>query len=188
VDGSDDFVFSISVTTRPARGHEKNGVDYEFVSRDDFDRLVAGGELVEWAEVHGNLYGTPRRGLDEARDRGRHPVLDIDVQGARQIRERVPDAMLIFVFPPSGEALRGRLAKRGTEDPAEVRRRLNAAHREMEEAAVFDYIVVNESLEAAVARVKEIVASEGHRTGRAQDLSGDVARIRGEIERILVGE
>jgi guanylate kinase len=185
VDGSDDFVFSVSITTRPPRQGERDGVDYEFVARDAFERLIEADELVEWAEVHGNLYGTPRRMLDGARDRGRHPVLDIDVQGARQIRERVPEAVTIFIFPPSGEALRKRLAKRGTEDPKEIRRRLEAAHREMEEAASFDYIVVNEALDEAVARVREIVASEGHRVGRTKDLSGEVARIRGDIERIL---
>jgi len=187
IEGSEEFVFSTSVTTRTARRGERPGIDYEFVSREHFHRLVNEGELVEWAEVHGNLYGTRRSVLEEARDQGLHPVLDIDVQGARQIRERVPEAVLVFVFPPSGETLRIRLAKRGTEDPAEVRRRLEAAHREMEEAVHFDYIVVNESLEGAVARVREIVASEGHRVIRAADLGAEVARIRGDIERILAG-
>ncbi|MEX1259068.1 MAG: guanylate kinase [Gemmatimonadota bacterium] len=185
VEGSVDFVFSISVTTRPARKGERDGVDYEFVGRETFLRLAEGGELVEWAEVHGNLYGTRRRVVEEARDRGKHPVLDIDVQGARQIKERIPEAVLVFVFPPSGEVLRSRLTRRGTEDPAEVRRRLQTAHREMEEVVRFDYIVVNETLESAVARVREIVTSEGHRVSRMLGLEGEVARIRDDIERIL---
>jgi guanylate kinase len=185
VESSRDFVFSISVTTRPARAGERSGVDYEFVSRETFERFVQDGDLVEWAEVHGNLYGTPRRMLDEARDRGKYPVLDIDVQGARQVRERVPDAVLVFVFPPSGEALRARLAKRGTESASEVRRRLETAHREMEEAAIFDYIVVNESLDETVTQVREIVTAEGHRVARAAHLADDVARIRSDIEEIL---
>ncbi|MEX0856228.1 MAG: guanylate kinase [Gemmatimonadota bacterium] len=185
VDGFEDFVFSVSVTTRAPRAGERDGVDYEFVTAGEFQRMVAAEELVEWAEVHGNLYGTPRRGIEAARETGRHPVLDIDVQGARQVRERLPDAILVFVFPPSGNALGARLAKRGTEDDAEVRRRLRAAHREMEESAGFDYIIVNEELSAAVARVREVVLSEGHRTERVRDLEAEVARVRAEIDRLL---
>jgi guanylate kinase len=179
------FVFSVSATTRPPRGDEKNGVDYDFLSRPRFEAMIEAGELVEWAEVHGNLYGTPRRNLDAAAARGKHVVLDIDVQGARQIRERVPEAVLMFVFPPSAAALWGRLTARGTEPLEEVRRRLTAASGELAEARHFDYIVVNDDLDRAISRVRAIVEAESHRPTRALDLAGEVARLRGEIEQVV---
>lgn len=179
------FVFSVSATTRRAREGEREGVDYDFLSRETFHRMIQEGELLEWAEVHGNLYGTPLRNLEAARDRGEHVVLDIDVQGARQIRRRVPDAVLIFVFPPSAEALWERLTRRGTEALDEVSRRLRAAHAELDEAAHFDYIVVNDDLERAIGRIRAIVEAESHRPGRALDLGGDVARLRREIDRVV---
>lgn len=182
VERFEHFVFSVSATTRPPRAGEMDGEDYDFVSREDFEGMLRGDALLEWAEVHGNLYGTPRRNLERAQARGEHVVLDIDVQGARQIKERVPESVLLFVFPPSASALWGRLTQRGTEDLAEVRRRLRAAHRELEDAAHFDYIVVNDDLERAIARVRTIVEAESHRPLRALDLKGEVARLRSEIE------
>jgi guanylate kinase len=179
------FVFSVSATTRPPRGDEKDGVDYDFLSRSEFEKMIEAGELVEWAEVHGNLYGTPRRNLDAAAARGEHVVLDIDVQGARQIRERVPEAVLMFVLPPSAAALWGRLTARGTEALDEVRRRLTAASGELAEAEHFDYIVVNDDLDRAISRVRAIVEAESHRPLRALDLPGEVARLRGEIEHVV---
>lgn len=178
------FVFSVSATTRPPREGERDGIDYDFVSRSTFEALIAERALVEWAEVHGNLYGTPRRNIEAAADRDRHVVLDIDVQGANQIRERLPSAVLVFVFPPTAEALRLRLTARGTEDPEEVRRRLRAAREELEEASRFDYVVVNDDLDGAVARVRAIVEAEAHRPGNLRDLAGEVARLRAEIDRV----
>jgi guanylate kinase len=177
-----DFAFSVSATTRRARDGERDGVDYDFLTREDFHRLIREKRLVEWAEVHGNLYGTPLGNLEAARDRGEHVVLDIDVQGARQIRKRIPDAVLIFVFPPSAEALRARLTARGTERLDEVARRLRAGKAELEEAVHFDYVVVNDDLERAVARVRAIVQAESHRPDRAVDLRGEVERLRREID------
>jgi guanylate kinase len=179
------FVFSVSATTRPPRSQERNGIDYDFLSREAFERMIDEDELMEWAEVHGNLYGTPYRNLEEARDRGEHVVLDIDVQGARQIKERVPDAVLIFVFPPSAEALWRRLTARGTEALDEVRHRLEAARRELEEAEHFDYIVVNDDLDRAISRVRAIVESESHRPSRALDLDAEVGRLRSEIDAVV---
>lgn len=176
------FIFSVSATTRPPREGETHGKDYEFVSRQTFQAMIRDGALVEWAEVHGKLYGTPRRNIQDAQDRGEHVVLDIDVQGARQIKERIPESVLLFIFPPSADALWGRLTARGTEDLDEVRRRLRAAHRELEQAVHFDYIVVNDDLERAIARVRAIVEAESHRPLRALDLPGEVARLRTEIE------
>jgi guanylate kinase len=185
VERFDHFVFSVSATTRKAREGERDGEDYEFVSRDAFRRMIEEERLVEWAEVHGNLYGTPVRNLEAARNRGQHVVLDIDVQGARQIRERVPDAVLVFVFPPSADALWRRLTARGTEDLDEVRRRLRAGRSELEEAVHFDYIVVNDDLDRAVSRVRAIVEAESHRPARALDLPGEVGRLQDEIDTVV---
>ena len=179
------FVFSVSATTRPPRGTERDGVDYHFVSETRFREMVEAGELVEWAEVHGHLYGTPHRAIEEPTERGEHVVLDIDVQGARQIRERMPEAVLIFVFPPSAEALVARLDGRGTEAEAELVRRLTHARAELHEAARFDYVVVNENLEEATAAVRAIVAAERHRPERARDPEGEVERLRKEIDKNL---
>jgi len=185
VDRFDDVVFSISATTRSPRKGEVDGRDYHFFSRSGFESAIAKGALVEWAEVHGNLYGTPLRSLEEALERGKHPLLDIDVQGAGQIRIKVPDAVRIFIFPPSAEALRARLTARGTEDLQEVARRLRAAQRELEEAIHFDYVVVNEDFERAVSEVRGILAAEGRRPERRFRHSAKVAEIQGEIEGIL---
>jgi guanylate kinase len=179
------FVFSVSATTRPPRGDEVDGVDYDFVSREAFEAMIEGGELLEWAEVHGNLYGTPRRNLEAAAARGEHVVLDIDVQGARQLRERAPEAVLIFVFPPSAGALWGRLTARGTEAMDEVRRRLAAAHEELAEARHFDYIVVNDDLDRAISRIRAIVEAESHRPSRALDLEGELVRLRSQIDDVM---
>ena len=179
------FVFSVSATTRPPRSHEREGKDYRFVARDAFEVMVARDELCEWAEVHGHLYGTPRSNLELAAERGEHVVLDIDVEGARQIKERVPEAVLVFIFPPSAEVLVSRLLNRATEGSDELARRLKNARMEMDAAKGFDYVVVNDDLEGAVRQVREIVRAETHRSSRALDLEGEVERIRGAIDRIL---
>lgn len=190
VDGDPRFVFSVSATTRPRRPGERPGVDYDFVTAAAFQRMLEEGKLVEWAEVHGNRYGTPRRNLDAAAARGEHVVLDIDVQGARQIRDVVPDALLLFVLPPSAEALVARLARRGTEGRRELLRRLRNAREELLDAPVFDHVVVNEELDAAVARVRALVAGEaasGDATGGGlgEPLAEAVRRLRAEIDDIL---
>lgn len=188
VDGSSRFVFSVSVTTRPPRSGEREGEDYRFVDDDRFGAMIEADELLEWAEVHGHRYGTPRRNVEEAGERGLHVVLDIDVQGARQIRRKVPDAVLIFVFPPSARALYRRLTGRGTEVTGEVERRIRNARSELEQARDFDYVVVNEDLERAVGEVRAIVAAERLRPDRARDLDADVARLRSEIDELLAHE
>jgi guanylate kinase len=179
------FVFSVSATTRRPREGERDGEDYHFVSRERFDEMVKGGELVEWAEVHGNLYGTPRRNLDEAAARGEHVVLDIDVQGSEQIRARVPEAILVFVFPPSAEVLWGRLTARGTEDLDEVRRRLRRAREELARAGTFHHVVVNDELEKAVALVRGIAEGTGPESGGVLDLEQEVARLQKGIDDVI---
>jgi len=187
VNGPGNFVFSVSATTRPPRGDEQGGKAYHFMDEPSFERMIAQGEFVEWARVHGNLYGTPRRNLEEAAERGEYVVLDIDVQGARQLRESVPDAVLIFIFPPSARALAQRLMGRATDPSAEVRRRLLAAGGEIQRALDFDYVVVNEDLSVAVEQVREIVRTESLRPGRVRDFGAEVERLQGEIESIVTG-
>jgi guanylate kinase len=187
VEGDPRFVFSVSVTTREPRLGERDGVDYTFVDRATFDGMVERRELCEWAEVHGNLYGTPFANLELAALRGEFVVLDIDVQGARQIRQRVEAAVLVFIFPPSAEALLGRLTSRKTEGLEEVARRLRNARKELAAAKEFDYVVVNDELEKAVRQVREIVRAEGHRPDRSHLLEEGVERLQASIDRILQG-
>ena len=187
VDGSPDFVFSVSATTRAPRPDERDGVDYDFVSEDEFRRMIAEGELVEWAEVHGHLYGTPRENLEEAGSQGQHVVLDIDAQGARQLRETVPAAVQIFILPPSGEALVRRLASRGTEEPRQVIHRLQNAKAELLEALHFQYTVVNEDLSKAVEEVQSL-ARHGPPPDETPPLEPLLNRLRSEIDIVLAEE
>ena len=181
----EDVVFSVSATTRPARDHEVDGVDYHFLSETDFRAMIEADEFVEWAEVHGHLYGTSRQALQAALDDGRFLILDIDVQGAMRMRERVPDVVLVFVLPPSADALVERLTERGSEGEDTVARRIENARGELEQAAQFDYIVVNENLEQAIDEVRSIVSAESRRADRAIDLSNRIRQLQGQIDRIL---
>ncbi|HVG44296.1 MAG TPA: guanylate kinase, partial [Longimicrobium sp.] len=162
-----DVAFSVSATTRPPRPREVDGESYHFVSRDEFLRMRDAGELIEWAEVHGNLYGTPRENVRRAQARGEHLLLDIDVQGARQIRRSLPEAVLVFVLPPSAAALAGRLGSRGTEAPEVVRRRLRNAAEEVRAAPEFDFVVVNEVLATAVGELEDVL--RGRAGGREDE-------------------
>lgn len=188
VERSPGYCFSISATTRPPRGGERDGVDYHFVDRARFEAMVAAGGLAEWAEVHGRLYGTPRAELEHAAARGEQVVLDIDVQGARQIRGSVAGAVLVFVLPPSVDALLARLAGRGTEDGAQVARRLRTAMDELVALPEFDYVVVNDDLERCLEEIREIVRAESRRTGRRYDLDRQVEEMRAGIARLLRNE
>ena len=154
--------FSVSHTTRPKRGTEVDGRDYHFVSAERFDAMVRAGEFVEWAEVHGHRYGTSRV---EVRGRAGDVVLDIDVQGARQIRASVLPAMLVFVMPPVFGELRRRLLARGTDGPDAVERRLRKAREEILAFPEFDYVIVNETLETAVEELRSIIRAERCRPG-----------------------
>ena len=157
VEGPGQYVFSVSATTRPPRPGEQDGVDYHFLTHEVFEDRVGEGWFAEWAAVHGRMYGTPRSELDEAATRGDHVVLDIDVQGARQIRESVPDAKLIFVLPPSVDIMMSRLAGRGTEDPGAIARRLESALDELQAVPEFDYVVVNDDLDECLLEIRDIV-------------------------------
>lgn len=158
-----DLILSVSVTTRPPRPTERDGVDYTFVSDERFDELRDRGELLEWAEVAGHQYGTPAGPVDSARTFGSDVVLEIDIQGARQVRERAPDALLIFLTPPSLEELARRLRSRGTEDETGLARRMDTAEQELDERGRFDHVVVNDDVSRASAEVAAIIqASRTH--------------------------
>lgn len=160
-----DAVLSVSVTTRPPREHERDGVDYRFVDRATFEQLVRDGELLEWAEYAGNLYGTPRSAAAEAVAQGNVVVLDIEVQGALQVKERVPDALLVFLLPPSFDELERRLRGRGTEDDTAVEQRLATARMEIATQHEFDVAVVNDDLDRCVDEVVEAIEQARCRPG-----------------------
>jgi len=154
-----DLTLSVSATTRRPRPGETHGVDYWFLTDEEFDRRVAAGDFVEWAEYSGRRYGTLRSELDRVLATGRPVVLEIEVQGARQVRKAMPEAVQVFIVPPSPEALRLRLVGRGTDPPDEVERRLRVAEEEMAARAEFAHVVVNDRLEDAVERLSSIVSS-----------------------------
>ena len=161
-----DIVLSVSVTTRHPRRGERDGVDYFFVSDGEFDRMAEAGELLEWAEIYGHRSGTPARFLAETRDRGSDVLLEIDVQGAGWARKREPNAVLVFLSPPSAEELRRRLRERGTEDADGLARRLEKAEWETAQAAWFDHVVVNDDADRAAAEVAAIIRASRHPTAR----------------------
>ena len=156
------LALSVSATTRPPRPSETDGVDYAFVAEDRFDEMIRTGELLEWAEIVGHRSGTPRQFVEEQRRAGRDVILEIDVKGAQQVRDQVPDALLIFLMPPSFEELVRRLRSRGTEDEARIEERLRTARWELEQAGWFDHVVVNDDLDRATEEVAAII--EGSRT------------------------
>jgi guanylate kinase len=156
------LALSVSATTRAPRPGEHDGLDYHFLSDAEFARRVAAGEFVEWAEYSGRRYGTLRSELERHLAEGRPVVLEIEVQGARQVRGALPEAVQIFIEPPDGEALKDRLVGRGTDDPDAIARRLAVAESELAAADEFQYRVVNDRLDEAVARLVEIVTTAVH--------------------------
>jgi guanylate kinase len=181
-----DVVFSVSATTRAPRPAEVNGRHYRFVDREGFDRMAEAGELLEWAEVHGEMYGTPRDQLEVVR-RGGMLLLDIDVQGARDVQGRVPEAVLVFLLPPSAESMLARLRKRGSEDEETLRRRMQTAVAELEAVGEFDYAVVNEHLESTVDAVEAILEAERRAvtrlgTGIVERADALATALRGALE------
>lgn len=151
---------SVSATTRPARPGERDGVAYHFLGREEFDRAVADGSFVEWAEYSGNRYGTLRSELERSLAAGSPVVLEIELQGARQVREQLPEAVQVFIAPPSRETLRTRLVGRGTDAPEQVERRLRSADAELAAQREFAHVVVNDRLEDAIDQLTLIVERE----------------------------
>lgn len=181
-----DVAFSVSATTRAPRPGEVDGVHYHFVGHDEFVRMRDAGELIEWAPVHSHFYGTPLENVRQAQARGQHLLLDIDVQGARQIRQRLPEAVLVFILPPSGSALVQRLTGRGTERAEIVERRLRNAEDELRAAPEFDYVVVNDRLERAVDELEAVLRGTARSVARGGgEVDDTVGRLCAEIEREL---
>ncbi|MGD8395545.1 MAG: guanylate kinase [Candidatus Eiseniibacteriota bacterium] len=159
---------SVSVTTRRPRSRERSGREYEFVDRATFERRREAGAFVEWAEVHGQLYGTPRSGLEALRAAGYDALLDVDYQGGLAIQRELSDTVSVFLLPPSMEVLEERLRHRASDDPAEIARRLEVAAREMAHAVHYDYVVINEAIEQAYEQVHAILVSERWRVARIE--------------------
>lgn len=158
LDNTDDFMLSVSATTRDPRPGEVDGVHYHFVTEESFRSLISQNQMLEWAQVHGrHLYGTPLSELSRAGAQNKHLLLEIDLQGARQVREKMPQALMIFINPPSFEELERRLRSRGTETEEQIQTRLNTARTELAAAGEFDYQLTNLDLEACAREVVELV-------------------------------
>jgi guanylate kinase len=168
--------FSVSHTTRAPRGAERDGVEYHFVDRAAFERLRDEGDLLEWAEVHGNLYGTGVAEIERASAARIDILLDLDVQGAAQVRRRIPEAVMVFILPPSYEVLEHRLRGRGQDDEATIGRRLAAAGREIDAFEQYDYAIVNDDLDACVEELKSIVRAARCRVAVVRDRARAIER------------
>lgn len=160
MEGREDFCFSISVTTRAPRPGEVNGREYFFIDRAEYDRMVDNEELLEHAEYVRNGYGTPKAFVEQKLNAGMNVILDIEIQGARQVTEKMPDAVKIFIVPPSLEELERRLVNRGTDTPEAIWGRLARARQEYAEADFYDYLIVNDDADAAAAEFSAIIAAE----------------------------
>ena len=151
---------SISHTTRAPRGQEQQGREYHFASDAEFDQLLADGALLEWANVHGNRYGTTRQGVEEQLQRGLDVILEIDYQGAFQVRKLFPQAVLVFILPPSFEELRARIERRGEDSPEKIALRMENAKVEVQQAGKFDFVIINELFEQALLDLRSVVQAQ----------------------------
>ena len=178
-----DLGYSVSATTRATRNGERDGEDYHFLSRAEFERRRDQGEFLEWAEYGAQLYGTLKREIDRIFGEGRHAVLDIEVEGARQIRRNFANALQVFVLPPSADVLVERLKRRNTENPELLRKRLTHASEELAAVAEYDYAVVNEDLNTAVNQVSAILdgKAEERLISRQRDLPATIERLRRDV-------
>lgn len=162
----DDYALSISATSRKPREGEQEGVEYFFKTREEFEKMIEGEELVEYAQYVGNYYGTPKAYVEEQLEAGKDVILEIEIQGALKIKEKFPQTVLMFVTPPSAEELKNRLVERGTEDMETIERRLSRAVEEAEGIEAYDYLVVNDILEICVEEMHQIISNEHTRISR----------------------
>jgi len=180
-----NIALSVSVTTRARRTDEKDGVHYHFIDIPAFERMRAEGELLEWAEVHGNFYGTPRARVEERLSNGRDILFDIDYQGTLQLYEKArPDMVTIFILPPSIKELRKRLERRAQDSAGTIEKRLKNARIEMEHYDEYDYVIVNEDLETSTQRVRTILAAARLKRDRFTQLTSFVRDLQGQIDSI----
>ncbi|PNE12071.1 MAG: guanylate kinase [Beijerinckiaceae bacterium] len=177
-----DLTLSISVTTRARRSSEVDGLHYTFIGKKQFDALREGGDLLEWAEVHGNYYGTPREPAEQVLQQGRDVLFDIDYQGTRQVKEKSGgDAVTIFILPPSMRELRSRLERRAEDRPDVIDKRLSEARNEIRRWTDYDYVLVNDDLQSTFSGLRAILAAEHRRAARArEEIAAFVERLLGE--------
>jgi guanylate kinase len=183
-----DVGFSVTCTTRPPRPAERDGVDYFFLARDEFERRARAGDFAEHALVHGNRYGTLRSEIARLLEADRCPLMTIDVQGAQQFVAAFPTSVTVFVLPPSATELLARLTGRGSDDPATLDRRISAARQELGTIGSFEYVVVNDSLEMAVHQVSAIIDAEQTRRVRQLDLQARVGGLVADLDRAAAGQ
>lgn len=161
-----EFEYSVSMTTRPMRKGEVDGVDYYFRTKEEFEAMIEASEMLEYAEYVGNYYGTPLTYVNKTLDEGKDVFLEIEVQGAQQVKEKVPDGVFIFLTPPDLAELKARIVGRGTDSPEVIEERMRVARQEIEMMALYDYAVVNDQVQNAVDRIKDIIVSEHYRVDR----------------------
>ncbi|MBQ9072590.1 MAG: guanylate kinase [Bacilli bacterium] len=171
VEDMKDTKISISMTSRAPRGKEVDGVEYYFVSKEEFEERIANDEFLEYAVVHNNqYYGTPKAKIDEDLSKGKNVILEIDIQGALKVKEKVSEALFIFIMPPSMEELKNRLIKRNTETKDKILERFKTAYNEINEFTKYNYVVVNDRVEKAVDKVKSIITAEKCRVDRIEEI------------------
>jgi guanylate kinase len=180
-----DVGYSVSCTTRPPREGEVHGRDYQFISLESFERGRAARNFAESAEVHGHLYGTLRAEVDRVLKAGKHVIMDIDVQGAEQFARAFPDSVLIFILPPSAEALVDRLKARGTEDRDSLIRRFKSAKDELKAIDLYQYVIVNDDIDSAVGAVSSIIDAEDLKRSRNESLDERVTDLMTGIQRAI---
>lgn len=173
---NEKFYYSVSSTTRKPRNGEINGVDYNFITDEQFKSLISSDNMLEYAEYCGNFYGTPKSMVDKMRCLGKNVILEIDVQGAMNVKKNCNDAILIFIMPPSINELERRLRKRGTETDEVIKRRINKAIEEISFAHNYDYVVVNNELEKAVEDFKSVISAEEHKAEYSEEFINEVLK------------
>ena len=172
-----NVTFSVSHTTRPVRPGEQNGIDYFFVSEKNFEKKIDGGEFMEWANVHGNYYGTTFDSINQTRNMGNHIFIELDVQGVNTLRKIKFDGIYIMILPPSLEELRNRLKKRSTESDEIIEKRLEVGKQEITQYQIYDYIVTNRDVKESVNAILEIIRTEKRRSSRFIPTADDIAKI-----------
>lgn len=177
----DTYALSISATTRPPRAGEADGREYFFVSKDEFEKMIAKGELIEYAKYVENYYGTPRDYVEKKLEEGMDVILEIEIQGALNVKKLFPDTLLLFVTPPSAEELRKRLVGRGTESMDVIESRMNRACEEAEGMENYDYLIVNDTLNRCVEEMHDIIRGEHRRSSRNREF---MKRIKEDLERL----
>ncbi len=180
-----DFCLSISATTRGAREGEEEGVHYYFIERNQFEQMISTGELIEWASYCDNYYGTPKKYVEDMLNNGRDVILEIEMQGALQIKNQYPDSLLVFVTAPTAKDIKQRLINRGTETLDIIKKRLEKSFTEIDAIDDYDYIVVNDGLNDSVSQIKAIIIAEHERVARNKDIK---IRLKKEFQELLKGD